>query len=284
MCYLRLTWESKFIWHTDFTFWAVAAIHEKLLETYLWFLAASLGVHHPPWRRNGQPPRDLCLYLTTPEEKPSKAPLSHETGQVDNVPAQERLPQTSWQSQWHCWTSPLHVWSLVTLHGSRWSAPPTHSSIFEIEFGAQRHFGNILAYLWPHSTSRTTIHQSIPRRAFNGPAPQATQWTLWGNWCDFFYCHKQNSFRMAQFASFQLYTPFPDMVLRRRVHYASCTGPLEVLLAWQQTLVGFNESCLEGAPFNVDAVQRINLNSFTTGKAEITAFQVGFITCEKQRK
>ena len=123
MCYLRLTWESKFIWHTDFTFWAVAAIHEKLLETYLWFLAASLGVHHPPWRRNGQPPRDLCLYLTTPEEKPSKAPLSHETGQVDNVPAQERLPQTSWQSQWHCWTSPLHVWSLVTLHGSRWSAP-----------------------------------------------------------------------------------------------------------------------------------------------------------------
>ena len=78
---------------------------------------------HPPWRRNGQPPRDLCLYSTTPEEKPSKAPLSHETGQVDNVPAQERLPQTSWQSQWHCWTSPLHVWSLVTLHGSRWSAP-----------------------------------------------------------------------------------------------------------------------------------------------------------------
>ena len=100
----------------------------------------------------------------------------------------------------------------------------------------------------------------------------------------FFYCHKQNSFRMAQFAIFQLYTPFPDMVLRRRVHYASCTDPLEVLLAWQQTLVGFNESCLEGAPFNVDAVQRINLNSFTTGKAEITAFQVGFITCEKQRK
>ena len=115
MCYLRLTWESKFIWHTDFTFWAVAAIHEKLLETYLWFLAASLGVHHPPWRRNGQPPRDLCLYLTTPEEKPSKAPLSHETGQVDNVPAQERLPQTSWQSQWHCWTTVAHcmfdLWS-----------------------------------------------------------------------------------------------------------------------------------------------------------------------------
>ena len=89
---------------------------------------------------------------------------------------------------------------------------------------------------------------------------------------------------MAQFAIFQLYTPFPDMVLRRRVHYALCTDPLEVLLAWQQTLVGFNKSCLEGAPFNVDAVQRINLNSFTTGKAEITAFQVGFITCEKQRK
>ena len=162
MCYLRLTWESKFIWHTDFTFWAVAAIHEKLLETYLWFLAASLGVHHPPWRRNGQPPRDLCLYLTTPEEKPSKAPLSHETGQVDNVPAQERLPQTSWQSQWHCWTSPLHVWSLVALHGSRWSAPPTHSSIFEIECRAQRHFGNILAY------GHTALPEPQYTKAFQG--------------------------------------------------------------------------------------------------------------------
>ena len=92
--------------------------------------------------------------------------------------------------------SPLHVWSLVTLHGSRWSAPPTHSSIFEIEFGAQRHFGNILAYLWPHSTSRTTIHQSIPRRAFNGPAPQATQWTLWGNWCDFFNVTSKTHFAL----------------------------------------------------------------------------------------
>ena len=72
---------------------------------------------------------------------------------------------------------------------------------------------------------------------------------------DVIFLMSQNSFRMAQFAIFQLYTPFPDMVLRRRVHYASCTDPLEVLLAWQQTLVGFNESCLEGAPFNVDAVQ-----------------------------
>ena len=45
------------------------------------------------------------------------------------------------------------------------------------------------------------------------------------------------------------------MVLQRRVHYASCTDPLEVLLAWQQTLAGFKERCLEGAPFNVDAVQ-----------------------------
>ena len=84
----------------------------------------------------------------------------------------------------HCM---FDLWSHYMDQGDQHqSAPPTHSSIFEIEFGAQRHFGNILAYLWPHSTSRTTIHQSIPRRAFNGPAPQATQWTLWGNWCDFF--------------------------------------------------------------------------------------------------
>ena len=68
-------------------------------STFLSFLAASLGLLHPPWKRNGQPPRDLCFYSTTPEEKPGKAPLSHEIGQVDNVPAQERLPQTSWQSQ-----------------------------------------------------------------------------------------------------------------------------------------------------------------------------------------